>query len=102
MPHKFYGQSHLTYELTAVNGKRYVLRTARTEPLPWNSWFQIEREYKILSALQGTDIPVPKVYVLCVDRSIIGTPFYIMERLHGRIYRDAALPGVSPEDRTKM
>lgn len=49
-----------------------------------------------------TDVPVPKAYILCEDNSVIGTPFYIMEFLDGRIFEDPSLPGVSPEDRTAM
>lgn len=63
---------------------------------------QVEREYKVLHALGQTDVPVPKTYCLCEDVSVIGTPFYIMEFLDGRIIEDAALPGVSPAERTEM
>ena len=63
---------------------------------------QVEREYKVLHALEKTDVPVPKTYCLCEDDSVIGTPFYIMEFLDGRIIEDAALPGVSPTERTEM
>lgn len=63
---------------------------------------QVEREYKVLHALENTDVLVPKTYCLCEDDSVIGTPFYIMEFLDGRIIEDAALPGVSAADRTEM
>ena len=59
-------------------------------------------EYKVLHALENTDVLVPKTYCLCEDDSVIGTPFYIMEFLDGRIIEDAALPGVSAADRTEM
>src|SRR5262245_40979071 len=63
---------------------------------------KVEREYRIIHALEKTDVDVPKAYVLCEDSSIIGTPFYIMEFLDGRIIEDPSLPGVSPEERTAM
>ncbi len=63
---------------------------------------QVEREYRILHALQKTDIPVPKTHCLCEDDAVIGTPFYIMEYLDGRMFEDPALPGVSPSERTEM
>lgn len=63
---------------------------------------QVEREYKVLHALEQTDMLVPKTYCLCEDDSVIGTPFYIMEFLDGRIIEDPALPGVSPAERTEM
>ncbi len=63
---------------------------------------QVEREYRIIHALGETDVPVPKTYGLCEDSSIVGTPFYIMEFLDGRIFEDPAIPGVSVEARTEM
>ncbi len=63
---------------------------------------QIEREYRVIHALKDTDIPVPKVYWLCEDSNVIGTPFYIMEFLDGRIFQDAYIPGVSSDERSAM
>ena len=63
---------------------------------------QVEREYKIMHALGPTDVPVPRTYCLCTDSSVIGTPFYIMEFLDGRIFSDPALPGVTEKERTDM
>ena len=63
---------------------------------------KVEREYRIIHALEKTDVDVPKAYVLCEDSSVIGTPFYIMEFLDGRIIEDPSLPGVSAEDRKAM
>jgi aminoglycoside phosphotransferase (APT) family kinase protein len=63
---------------------------------------QVEREYKVIHALEKTDVPVPKTYCLCEDVNIVGTAFYIMEFLDGRIIEDATMPDVSPEDRTEM
>ena len=63
---------------------------------------QVEREYKIIHALEKTDVPVPKAYCLCEDDSVIGTPFYIMEFLDGRIIEDPTMPDVTPAERTEM
>lgn len=63
---------------------------------------KVEREYRALHALENTDVQVPKTYCLCEDDSIIGTPFYIMEFLDGRIFEDFTMPGVTAEDRTAM
>lgn len=62
----------------------------------------IEREYKIIHSLENTDVPVPKAYCLCEDSSVVGTPFYIMEFLDGRIFEDASFPNVSPQERTLL
>lgn len=63
---------------------------------------KVEREYRVLHALEHTDVAVPKTYGLCEDESIIGTPFYIMEFLDGRIFEDFTMPGVSPAEREAM
>ena len=62
----------------------------------------MEREYRVIHALEQTDVPIPKAYGLCEDASVIGTPFYIMEFLDGRIFEDASFPGVSPKERTEL
>jgi len=63
---------------------------------------QVEREYKIIHALENTDVPVPKAYCLCENDEVIGTPFYIMEFLDGRIIEDPTMPDVTPAERTEM
>lgn len=63
---------------------------------------KVEREHRIIAALGPTAVPVPKTFCLCEDDSVIGTPFYIMEFLDGRIIEDASMPGIAPEERTKM
>jgi aminoglycoside phosphotransferase (APT) family kinase protein len=63
---------------------------------------KVEREYRMLHALQNTDVPVPKVYGLCEDDSVVGSPFYIMEFLDGRIFTEPHFDGVSVEERGEM
>jgi aminoglycoside phosphotransferase (APT) family kinase protein len=63
---------------------------------------KVEREHRIIHALEKTDVPVPKTYCLCEDETVIGTAFYIMEFLDGRILEDPAMPGVSPEERNAL
>ena len=63
---------------------------------------QVEREYRIIHALERTDVPVPKAYCLCEDVAVVGTPFYIMEFLDGRIFEDPSFPGVTGRERNDM
>ena len=63
---------------------------------------QVEREYRVIHALEKTDVPVPKTYCLCEDDSIVGTPFYVMGFLDGRIIEDPTMPDVTPAERTEM
>ncbi len=91
------GQSNPTYHLTAA-GREYVLR--RKPPgklLP--SAHLVEREYRIISALGQTGVPVPRAHALCEDPSVLGTAFYIMEYVPGRVLRDPRLPGLAPDER---
>lgn len=84
------GQSNPTYRLTA-GGRNYVLR--RKPPgklLP--SAHAVDREYRVITALRGTEVPVAKTYCLCEDESVIGTPFYVMDCVEGRIFWNPALP----------
>jgi len=94
------GQSNPTYRLSAA-GHEYVLR--RKPPgklLP--SAHAVDREYRILTALGQTDVPVPRTWVLCDDPEIIGTIFYVMDWVAGRIMVDPLLPGCTPTERTAI
>jgi len=94
------GQSNPTYHLKA-GGREFVLR--RKPPgklLP--SAHAVDREYRVITALGRTTVPVPRTYVLCEDDSVIGTAFYVMDCVHGRVFSDPALPGVSPASRRAM
>lgn len=63
---------------------------------------KVEREYRIISALGSTDVPVPRTYCLCEDDSVVGTPFYVMEFLDGRILENPAMPGIDAGERTAL
>lgn len=94
------GQSNPTFLLTTPSG-RYVLRKKPPgDLLP--SAHAIEREYRLYKALEQTDVPVPKTYLLSEDSSIVGTPFFIMEYLEGRVFKDPALPGMAPAERREI
>jgi aminoglycoside phosphotransferase (APT) family kinase protein len=91
------GQSNPTYLLIA-GSKKYVLR--RKPPgtlLP--SAHAVDREYRIMKALANTAVPVPRMLCLCEDPNVVGTTFYVMECVDGRILWDADLPGMTPEQR---
>ena len=91
------GQSNPTYLLRA-GGRRYVLR--RKPPgklLP--SAHAVDREYRVLTALARTEIPVPRTLCLCTDESVVGTMFFVMEYVEGRVIWESALPGSVPEER---
>lgn len=88
-----YGQSNPTF-LLSTNHREYVLRKKPPGKL-LPSAHAVDREYRVLKALEDTDVPVPKTYLLCEDDSIIGTAFYIMERVKGRIFRDPTAPEAS-------
>ena len=96
------GQSNPTYALSAASGQ-YVLRS---KPAPvaqlLPSAHAVEREYRVLHALAGSAVPVPKVYALCQDESIIGRMFYVMQRIDGRIFWDASLPEQTPQERAAL
>ncbi|WP_428775158.1 phosphotransferase [Vibrio sp.] len=94
------GQSNPTFKINADSGT-YVLRRQPPGKL-LKSAHAVDREYRVLKALENTDVPVAKVYHLCEDRDVIGSMFYVMEFLEGRIYWDAALPEVSKPERTAI
>jgi aminoglycoside phosphotransferase (APT) family kinase protein len=94
------GASNPTYLLTAGEA-RYVLRKKPPGQL-LASAHQVDREYRVMQALGGVGFPVPAMRALCEDDSVIGTSFYVMDFLEGRIFRDARLPGLAPAERTAV
>ncbi len=96
------GQSNPTYKLITP-GQSYVMR-AKPGPvaklLP--SAHAVEREFKVMSGLAGTDVPVPRMHVLCEDESIIGRAFYVMEFMAGRVLWDQSLPAMDNAERSAI
>jgi aminoglycoside phosphotransferase (APT) family kinase protein len=96
------GQSNPTYKLVTP-GQSYVMR-AKPGPvaklLP--SAHAVEREYAVMRGLAGTDVPVPRMYCLCEDESVIGRAFYVMDFVPGRVLWDQALPGMDPAGRAEI
>jgi aminoglycoside phosphotransferase (APT) family kinase protein len=91
------GQSNPTFLLESGT-KRYVLRKKPPgQLLP--SAHMIEREYRVMHALANSDVPVIPTRLLCEDASVIGTSFYVMDFIEGRVFRDPALPGLAPAER---
>lgn len=94
------GQSNPTY-IVDHGGRRMVLRKKPAgDILP--GAHAIEREFRVQSALARTDVPVASPVLLCEDEGIIGTPFYLMDWVEGRVFHDAALPGVDAQQRHAM
>lgn len=94
------GQSNPTYRLCTDKGD-YVLRRKPFGALLPKA-HMIEREVRVLSALRDLDVPVPKILDLCEDPTIIGSPFYVMELVEGRIYWDPRLPDMVPTERAAL
>jgi aminoglycoside phosphotransferase (APT) family kinase protein len=91
------GQSNPTFLVQSAD-HRYVLR--RKPPgklLP--SAHAVDREYRVITALAGTEVPVAKAFALCEDAAVIGTAFYVMDYVEGRLFWDAALPEVAAPQR---
>lgn len=94
------GQSNPTFFL-GYDDRTLVLRKQPAgELLP--SAHAIDREYRVISALAGTAVPVPPALLYCDDRAVIGTPFYVMEKVEGRVFHDCTLPGLSVPERGAM
>jgi aminoglycoside phosphotransferase (APT) family kinase protein len=94
------GQSNPTF-LIQSQGRAWVMRKKPPGVL-LPSAHQVEREHQVMKALAGTDVPVPRMVHLCEDIEIVGTAFYIMEGLEGRVFRDVSLPELSPRERGEI
>jgi aminoglycoside phosphotransferase (APT) family kinase protein len=96
------GQSNPTYKLLTP-GAACVLRSKpgpASRLLP--SAHAIEREFRVMAALAGTGVPVPRMLALCTDEDIIGRAFYVMEFIDGRVLWDQALPGMGTAERAAV
>jgi aminoglycoside phosphotransferase (APT) family kinase protein len=96
------GQSNPTFKLITPS-RGYVMR-AKPGPaaklLP--SAHAIEREYRVMDALAGTDVPVARMLALCEDENVIGRAFYVMDFVEGRVLWDPSLPGMTPAERAAI
>jgi aminoglycoside phosphotransferase (APT) family kinase protein len=94
------GHSNPTFWF-AAGDKGYVLRKKPPGKL-LPSAHAVEREYRIIRALQGTGVPVPFVHALCEDAGVIGTAFFVMDHVEGRVFRDVNLPDVAAPERAAI
>ena len=88
-----FGQSNPTFQLSSPSGC-YILRRKPFGPLLPKA-HAIEREFRVLRALQDSRVPTPKALALCEDIAVMGAAFYVMEFVAGRIFYDQKLPGMS-------
>ena len=92
------GQSNPTYKLTDSAGRAFVLRRKPPGKLLPGA-HAVDREYRVLAALGEQGFPVPRVHGLCLDETVIGTAFYVMDMVEGRIFWDTDLPQVPRKER---
>jgi aminoglycoside phosphotransferase (APT) family kinase protein len=95
-----FGQSNPTFRLSTPS-RDYVLRRKPLGVLLPKA-HAVEREYRILRALEGSDVPVPRALALCEDPSLLGAAFFVMEFADGRLFYDQRMPGVSAEERSAL
>ena len=91
------GQSNPTYRVESPGGPMVLRRKPPGELLP--SAHAVEREYRVMAALGGQGYPVPPMLALCEDRGVIGTEFYLMGHVEGRVFFDTGLRELAPADR---
>jgi aminoglycoside phosphotransferase (APT) family kinase protein len=94
------GQSNPTWRLRFADQTVVLRKQPAGELLP--SAHAVDREHRVQAALAATDVPVPRMLHLCEDKAVIGTLFYVMEALDGRVTQDSAIPGVAPAERAAM
>lgn len=94
------GQSNPTYLLQTAGGDYVLRKKPPGQLLP--SAHQVEREYRVMTALAGSGVPVPPTLLMVTDEQVVGTPFFVMGSIDGRVFRQPHLPGVSAADRAAM
>lgn len=94
------GQSNPTYRI-GTNARTLVLRRKPPGPLLKGA-HAVEREARIMAALHAAAFPVPRVHALCEDADVLGTPFFVMDEVPGRIFWNAALPDLAPPERAAV
>ncbi len=91
------GQSNPTFKITSGDTSFVLRKKPSGDLLP--SAHAVDREYRVMAALQDTNVPVPKMLHLCDDPSIIGTDFYVMEMVEGDVFQDPSLPSLTVPER---
>src|SRR5215207_2900763 len=91
------GQSNPTYFVTYPERRLVLRKKPPGAVLP--SAHAVDREYRIITALAESGVPVPRTLLFHPDEDVVGTPFYIMERLDGRVFHDSALPDLASDER---
>ena len=91
------GQSNPTYKIETAAGSYVLRRKPFGKLLP--SAHAVDREFRVISALHKQGFPVARPYALCVDDSVIGSAFYVMSMVEGRVFWNATLPGRAPAER---
>ena len=92
------GQSNPTYRISDADGRLAVLRRKPSGAL-LASAHAVDREYRVIDALHGRGVPVAAPIALCMDEAVIGSAFYLMQHVEGRILWDPAMPGMAPAER---
>ena len=95
------GQSNPTYRITDANGRRTVLRRKPPGKI-FKSAHAVDREYRVMTALSDTNVPVPRTYALCTDESITGSVFFLMDFVEGRIFWDPELSSAETSERADL
>ena len=94
------GQSNPTYKIITESKNLVLRRKPPGKLLP--SAHAVDREYKVITALYETDVPVPKTYGLCEDDDVAGTAFFVMDFLDGDLFWDPMIPSMTNTDRTEI
>jgi aminoglycoside phosphotransferase (APT) family kinase protein len=94
------GMSNPTYFVTRGDWRGVLRKQPANVLMP--SAHAVDREYRVLEALRNSAVPIPEPYRYCADREVIGTPFYLMEWLDGRVYHEFATPGLERAERAQL
>jgi len=94
------GQSNPTFRVSSPSGRYVRRRKPAGKLLP--SAHAVDREHRIMTALASTGVPVPRTYGLCEDEGVIGSAFFVMDFVDGRIWWDGTLPGMQPRQRREI
>lgn len=94
------GQSNPTFLLRTASAEYVMRKKPPGKLLP--SAHQVDREFRVMKALEQSDVPVPRMHLLCEDEAVIGTAFFVMEHVQSRVLENITLPGMAPQDRRAL